>query len=251
MSRLLLFLGILFLVYDLGILFYAGIHASFTWFWAGAGFLCLLASAVCRGGTLQAAFLHIPHAVRISAVVFFAAGILLFAASEALVISGMTSVPEKGADYLIVLGAQVRGTKVSRALKQRLDRAAEYLAENEETFVIVSGGQGNGEDISEAEAMAEYLIETGIDEARILKEDRSVNTVQNIRFSRKLIEEETPLIGVVSNDFHVFRAVHIAKAQGISAFGVPAPTELFMRPHYMAREALALAKDLFLGNAAL
>lgn len=250
MSRLLLFLGILFLVYDLGILFYAGIHASFIWFWAGAGFLCILASAVCGEGALQAAFLRIPYAVRIAGAVCLAAGFLLFAASEALVISGMRSVPEQRADYLIVLGAQVRGTKVSRALKQRLDRAADYLRENEETVVIVSGGQGSGEDISEADAMAEYLIGAGIEEERILREDRSVNTVQNIRFSRKLIEEEAPRIGVVSNDFHVFRAVHIAKAQGISAFGVPAPTELFMRPHYMAREALALAKDLFLGNAA-
>ena len=64
-----------------------------------------------------------------------------------------------------------------------------------------------------------------------------------------MMEGERPSIGIVSNDFHIFRAVHIAKDQGIDAFGIPAPTEIFMRPHYMTREAFALVKDLLLGNA--
>ena len=143
----------------------------------------------------------------------------------------------------------MKGTRVSRALKQRLDRAAEYLRDNPGTLVIVSGGQGSGEDITEAEAMEDYLIEAGIGAKRIRKEEKSVNTVQNIRFSRAMMEGERPSIGIVSNDFHIFRAVHIAKAQGIDAFGIPAPTEIFMRPHYMTREAFALVKDLLLGNA--
>ena len=97
--------------------------------------------------------------------------------------------------------------------------------------------------------MEEYLLEAGIGQERIRKEEESVNTVQNIRFSRELMEGEEPSVGIVSNDFHIFRAVHIAKAQGIDARGIPAPTEIFMRPHYMTREAFALVKDLLRGNA--
>ena len=130
-----------------------------------------------------------------------ALGILLFLAAEGCILSGMAAGGNAPCDYVIVLGAQVRGTQVSRALKQRLDRAAEYLEEHPDTVVIVSGGQGSGEDITEAQAMEEYLIGAGIAPERIWKEEASVNTVQNIRFSRALIEEEAPVIGIVSNDF--------------------------------------------------
>ena len=249
MSKLFLICGILFTAYYIGIIVYAGIHASFAWIWAALGAVCWLALAVCRVSALQAAFLRVPAGLRMGAGALLALGILVFLAAEGYILSGMAAGGNAPCDYVIVLGAQVRGTQVSRALKQRLDRAAEYLEEHPDTVVIVSGGQGSGEDITEAEAMEEYLIGAGIAPERIWKEEASVNTVQNIRFSRALIEEETPVIGIVSNDYHVFRAVHIAKAQGIEAEGIPAPTEIFMRPHYMTREALALVKDLLLGNA--
>ncbi len=255
MSKLFLVFGVLFTVYYIGIILYAGIHASFAWIWAALGAVCWLALAVCRVSALQAAFLRVPAGLRMAAGILLALGFLLFLAAESCILSGMAQGGVKSCDYVIVLGAQVRGTRVSRALKQRLDRAAEYLEESPETVVIVSGGQGSGEDITEAQAMEEYLIGAGIAPERIWKEEESVNTVQNIRFSRALIEERAPAdgetltIGIVSNDFHVFRAVHIAKAQGIEAEGIPAPTEIFMRPHYMTREALALVKDLLLGNA--
>lgn len=250
MSRLFLILGVLFTAYYIGILLYAGVHASFAWFWLGLGAVCWMALAVCRVSALRAAFLHIPAGLRTGTAALLVLGFLVFAAAEGCIVSGMADGGGGASyDYLIVLGAQVKGTRVSRALKQRLDRAAEYLEEHPGTTVIVSGGQGSGEDITEAEAMKTYLIEAGINAERIWKEEESVNTVQNIRFSRALMEEDAPSIGIVSNDFHIFRAVHIAKAQGIDAGGVPAPTELFMRPHYMTREAFALVKDLLLGNA--
>lgn len=249
MSKLFLILGVLFTAYYIGITAYAGIHASFAWFWAVLGAACWLAMAVLRVPALQAAFLRIPGWMRTAAGAVLLLGMIIFLAAECCIVSGMVQRAQKPCDYVIVLGAQVRGTQVSRALKQRLDRAAEYLTEHRETTAIVSGGQGSGEDITEAEAMETYLIQAGIEPERIWKEEKSVNTVQNIRFSRALIEKENPVIGVISNDFHVFRAVHIAKAQGIKAQGLPAPTELFMRPHYMMREGIALVKDLLLGNA--
>lgn len=249
MSRLFLILGLVFAAYYVGILLYAGIHASFAWFWAGLGVVCLAVSAVCGIDFLQAVFFRIPAGIWAAAGVLGLLGILLFLAAEVCIIRGMAGSGRASCEYLIVLGAQVKGTRVSRALKQRLDKAVEYLSEYPQTLVIVSGGQGSGEDITEAEAMKTYLVEAGIAPERIRKEERSVNTVQNIRFSRELMEKTEASIGIVSNDFHVFRAVRIAKAQGIRAAGIPAPTEAFMRPHYMVREGIALVKDLILRNA--
>ena len=92
---------------------------------------------------------------------------------EIMIFSAMFSQNEKRVDCLIVLGAQVRGKKITDSLKRRLDRAVMYLKKYPDTRVIVSGGQGPGEEISEADAMAEYLIRSGIDRERIIREDKS------------------------------------------------------------------------------
>lgn len=240
--------GILFLLYYFGIILYSGIHTSFSWIWLMGGVVLCLGAAVCAVPSLQSAFFGIPKILRMGAAILIAVGLLIFILAEACIISGMTGGALDQLDYILVLGAQVRGTRVSRALEQRLDRAAAYLDEHEETLVIVSGGQGPGEDISEAEAMAEYLMKAGIAPERILLEDQSVNTAQNIRFSKELIGDPDARVGIVSNDFHVFRALHIAKAQGIEAEGIPAPSTFGMYPHYMTREAIAVVKDLVFGN---
>jgi len=247
MGKLFLSLGILCLLYYLGIIAYAGIRASFSGIWLAAGAVFFLAAAVCILPAWREAFDRIPGILKAGAAVVLAVGLVCFLFLEGCIISGMTGEPKGQVDCLIVLGAQVRGTRVSRALQQRLDRAAAYLDEHKDTVVIVSGGQGPGEDISEAEAMEIYLLSRGISGERILKEDRSVNTEQNIRFSQELMEPGAS-VGIVSNDFHVFRAVCIAKAAGIEAEGLPAPSSLGMYPHYMVREAFAVAKDLIFGN---
>ena len=125
MSKLFLICGILFTAYYIGIIVYAGIHASFAWIWAALGAVCWLALAVCRVSALQAAFLRVPAGLRMGAGALLALGILLFLAAEGCILSGMAAGGNAPCDYVIVLGAQVRGTQVSRALKQRLDRAAE------------------------------------------------------------------------------------------------------------------------------
>lgn len=103
----------------------------------------------------------------------------------------------------------------SPVLKYRLDKAVEYLNENPDTVCIVSGGQGSNEPWSEAEGMARYLQEKGIDTARILTEDQSQTTGQNITNSKKLMKEGAS-VGIVTNNFHVFRALQIAKKYGLS-----------------------------------
>lgn len=114
---------------------------------------------------------------------------------------------------------------VSPVLKYRLDKAVEYLNENPDTVCIVSGGQGSNEPWSEAEGMARYLQEKGIDTARILTEDQSQTTGQNITNSKKLMKEGAS-VGIVTNNFHVFRALQIAKSTDF-----PMYVELRRIPH--------------------
>ena len=146
--------------------------------------------------------------------------------------------PENGADYMIVLGARVRGDRISPLLRYRLEKALDYLSENQDTMVVVSGGKGTGENVSEAEAMQAYLVEHGIADNRILQEDASANTDQNIRNSIQMIREQERLqqdlisgeqkqeelqsdahsreqkhIVLISNGFHLFRATRILRKQ--------------------------------------
>ena len=157
--------------------------------------------------------------------------------------SGMVSTEEKGIPYLIVLGAQVKGTKVTDSLRRRLKRSVTYLSENPETKVIVSGGQGPGEDITEAEAMAEYLVGCGIDRSRILLEDRSKTTEENLRFSAAFIPDMQTKVAVVSNNFHMYRAYHIARKAGYADVArIPAGCSPLLFANYMVREFFAVCK---------
>lgn len=249
MGNIFLILGILGLLYYIGVVAYSGLGTSFVWIWLVAAAFFLGLWAICKVISVQALFYRIPGVIRGAAGLFLGLGILIFLAAQCCIISGMTAGKQESVDYVIVLGAQVRGTRVSQALKQRLDCAVEYLQIHEDTVAIVSGGQGPGEDISEAEAMEAYLCEAGISSERIWKEDQSKSTEENIRFSKAMMEDVDADIGIISNDFHVFRAVHIAKAQGVETVGIPAPSSIGMYPHFMMREAFALVKDLLAGNA--
>ena len=104
-------------------------------------------------------------------------------------------------DYLIVLGAHVDGTRLTLALLERTRRALQYLKDNPRTRAVLSGGRGTGEQISEAEAMYRYLTSRGIAGERLLLEDQSVNTAENIRFSLEKIGSKDVSIGVVTNNF--------------------------------------------------
>ena len=105
-------------------------------------------------------------------------------------------------DYIIVLGAHVDGTRLSLALLERTRRAFQYLKENPDTKAVLSGGQGEGERISEAEAMYRYLTDHGIEGKRLFLEERSTNTKENLDFSLALIGNLEHSVGVVTNNFH-------------------------------------------------
>ena len=128
---------------------------------------------------------------------------------------------ENGKDVLIVLGCAVRGERVSLTLKLRLDAALEYLEHSPNTAVIVSGGKGDGENISEAEAMKRYLVSHGVDEGRIITEDKSTSTWENFKFSKEILDERFPgaSAAFVTTNFHVYRAGRVAIMNGIEAEG--------------------------------
>ncbi|WP_433962979.1 YdcF family protein [Peribacillus frigoritolerans] len=155
-------------------------------------------------------------------------------------------IPEN-ADYLMILGARVKGSVPSLSLQYRIDKAAEYLSANKHTVVIVSGGKGPGEDISEAKAMQQGLIAQGIEEARIMMEDKSTTTHENIVFSKELIPDTAASGLIVSNDFHIYRAVEIAKKEGLDMKGLPAKTPKVSLLKSYTREYLAITKYYLTG----
>ena len=156
---------------------------------------------------------------------------------------------QQNLDYIIVLGAQVRESGPSVVLQYRLDAAIDYLNKNPDTICIVSGGQGVNEPFSEAEGMAKYLLENGIEKDRILLEDESRNTVQNIQNSKDIMEESYNGVGIITNNFHVFRAVQIAKAQGLKGVsGIAADSNVLYLPNNMLRECCGILKDWFINH---
>jgi uncharacterized SAM-binding protein YcdF (DUF218 family) len=159
---------------------------------------------------------------------------------------------EPGADAVIVLGAGLRGEEVSPALQVRLDAAIVYLNDNPDALCVLSGGRGDDERISEAEAMRRYLQRQGIDPGRLLLEDRSRDTAQNIAFSRALLLErlgKEPRVVVVTSDFHVFRGVALARGAGFSDVqGLGGRSHRYLLPVYSVRETCSIIKDGALGR---
>lgn len=130
--------------------------------------------------------------------------------------------PNKKSDILIILGCQVKGHQPSKSLKRRLDSACTFLEKNENTYCIVSGGKGSDELISEAECMYRYLLKKGISPKRIIKEDKSTNTCENLINSFSIIKAQFSEIdnAVIATDFyHHLRANIIAKKYGLKISG--------------------------------
>lgn len=203
----------------------------------------------------MAFFLHfdmwhkLPSALQRIMIYAIAAGALLFVIIEGCIISGFGAKGEENLDYIIVLGAQVRQNGPSAALKFRLDKAYDYLTENENTICIVSGGQGANEPFTEAQGMYDYLTGRGIEPQRIIMEGKSTDTSQNIAFSAEFLDKDNDSVGVVTNNFHVFRGVHIARHQGIkNVCGISAHSDIFFLLNNMVREFAGVMKDLLCGN---
>ena len=153
-------------------------------------------------------------------------------------------------DVVIVLGAGVNGETVSRPLAHRLDAAARYWRQNPDAYIIVTGGLGNRATITEAEAMARYLIRIGVPEDRILLEEQSTSTYENLIFAKEILDEHFPegfRAVLITNDFHIYRSVQTARAVSLDVARVGAYTDWYTWPVNYLREMLAVVNHWVFG----
>lgn len=151
--------------------------------------------------------------------------------------------PEEETATVVVLGCLVREEGPSLMLRYRMEAALGYLRNNPESPVVVSGGQGENEPNSEAQAMAEYLIANGIEQNRIYKEDKSTNTRENLTFSAEVIRREglPELLVIVTDSYHQLRGRIYARTQGFTqVYGVSGKCPWKLFPSYSIREMLAV-----------
>ena len=238
------------IVYYGVIVSYAGLQASFSLFWLAFGIFMAVLAVLFSLRRFRAGFRGLPPWIKVPILTTVSMVLLCFAVVECMILFYMLVKPEeKPVDYLVVLGAQVRGDRITKSLRYRLDAAYDYLEENPDTKVIVTGGQGPGENISEAAAMRGYLLDKGIERDRIIMERNATSTEENLTFSRALIADEEATVGIVTNGFHVFRSVKIAEKQGMrNVTGIAAKSDPILLPNYMVREFFAVLKDKFVGN---
>ena len=172
--------------------------------------------------------------------------VLGFTALEIPIILSARTDVDCDAPYVIVLGAGLHGSTPSLSLLNRLSAAEEYLTTYPDSIAIVSGGRGDGEDITEAEAMETWLISRGIDPERIIKEENATSTYENLCYSLLIISEDggdpNGKVAVVTSEYHLFRTKSMAEDLGASPLGVAAKTTLpVLRINYFIREAFAVA----------
>ena len=215
-----------------------GLSLSGLWPALGAAFLA--------AGALAG---RAPRGLRLAWRALLCLGLAALIALEIPVISGMGARAPAGMDYLIVLGARVDPDGPSPALTRRLNAVMAVLDDHPDAVIIASGGQGADEPVSEAQCIRDELARRGVDPARILLEDRSTTTVENLAFSRALMDRDDARVGVVTNNFHVWRAVRIARRAGLAhVYGIAAEYTGPTLPHYMIREAACIALDALRGN---
>ena len=242
-----LIISLLCFVYYIVCVNYAGFSAAFVFVWLIAAIVFMAIFLAFR--IVKMNDIVVPSVVKLVAFGVFVTGVGIFIILEGLIISKMAEVPKAGCDYIIVLGAQVKGTKVTNSLRERLDTAFDYFALNPNTKIIVSGGKGEGEDVTEAFAMKEYLVERGIESSKIMMENRSSNTNENMKFSLVFIKDKNASVGIVTSNFHIYRALKLAKAQGLTnVSGIASPCDSILFLNYMVRESVGIIKDAVVGN---
>ena len=182
----------------------------------------------------------IPKIIRNIVTILFTIGLVLFISVEGLIIYNGHHVDKEKPDYLMVLGAGLRGTKISTSLLYRLETALDFHELYPDVKIIVSGGQG------EASAMRNFLVDNGVDSSQIIMEDKSTDTYENFLYTKKILDEESevkdPTVTVISNNFHMFRAKFLAKEVGINTLGYPAPSHKVSAVVFYVREFFGVIK---------
>ena len=150
------------------------------------------------------------------------------------------------AEYAVVLGAQIHGTSPSRTLRERLNQAVELSQRNQDIVIVVSGGQGSDEIVTEASVMGNYLISQGVDPSRVLMEEESHNTRENLMYSKAIVEKQGIDSGnpvIITSEFHMARAKYIASTLEMDAVGISSQTQtVVLKCNYYLREVFAFVK---------
>ncbi len=241
-----LIIGALFLGYFFIEALFIGVNFhSLLWCWAVGGAICVLFALL----TFKYGRLPVPKWLFRVCVIILTVVMSYFCFIEGMIISHMGEDGESNLDYIVVLGAKVNRNGVpSKPLYWRIDAAEKYLNENPDTVAILSGGQGADEPVSEAECMYRELVKRGIEPSRLICESKSTDTNENIRYSLELMPEDAAF-GVLSNNFHVYRAVRISeKISGREVSGIASQYKDALLIHYMAREAVGITMDVLHGN---
>lgn len=244
--------AVLCLVYYGVIVLYAGLGTSFAVLWLLiGGFFGATAAGI---HFYQKYPERVPLWLPVSFVTLCASGLMIVLVTQILIFGRIPAAAEPSLDYVIVLGAKVKPDgSLSKTLKLRLDKALEYMKENPETMLVLSGAKGDAEPCSEADAMETYLLGQGADPDHLLKEEQSFSTVENLAYSRVMIEKQEnlleqerkaeadrllraqgeiegvpetgapanntpvlarqPRVGIITSNFHLCRAAMIAKKQ--------------------------------------
>lgn len=239
----------------LGIIWYA-----FTFVWGGYSFTALVAACIIGillfYNVMSWAVKRFPKPARVVKRVFtvlLCIGLLICGITEVMIIRASFGEPEESCQYMLVLGAKVRYDGPSVSLMDRINAAYDYMVSHPEVIAIVSGGQGPDEPMTEARCMYEELVKKGIDPNRIWLEEKATSTWENINFTLDLIQERTGVrpdkIGLLSSEYHLFRASLFADRCGVDAVGIPAETSrLSQKINHFMREVAGIWHYLLLGG---
>jgi uncharacterized SAM-binding protein YcdF (DUF218 family) len=240
-------IGVTFLLYFAVIVIYTKTSTAFGGFFIASGLGLILLSNIYKYLGKRESTIY-PFIEKMTWILLILGILVFFIILRVILINGKKS-KLKEVDYLIILGARINGNRITKSLKYRLDTALEFLENNKQTKVIVSGGRGEGENITEAQAMKEYLVSKGFDNNRVIKEDRSRDTNQNIKYSKDIIKDTSKTILIVTNTFHLYRSLQIARKQGFTSVeGLGAPSDKVLVFSYYIREVFAVLKDKLFRN---
>lgn len=181
-----------------------------------------------------------------------AIGLVYLIVVEVPIVGAASGDGEEEYDYIIVLGAAVHGDTPSLSLVERVRAAGEYMKEHPDTVAIVSGGQGADENISEAQAMADWLMQNGIDQSRIILEDKATSTLENLEFSFDIIrsrgDDPNESTAIVTSEYHIYRAKLLAQSLNVSVGSVAAHTTYVpIMLNYFLREAFGVTYQWIFG----
>lgn len=180
-------------------------------------------------------------------------GLIVVAATGYVIQHTSKAAPPKDWDYVLVLGCRVREDGPSVALQERIQAAYQHLTDNPRTICVVSGGKGEDEPISEAQCIFDHLVDMGIDPERIWMEEQATSTMENLQYTLELLEKKTgqrpTRVGLISSDYHLYRATLYAKECGIETMTVAAKTQsLPLRINNYLREIAGVWHYIILGG---